>query len=277
MQVGSPFKAGDGIVFDAGKPEQKEEGGRVYDLRINGRKIEGEGSGMVEIVPGRHDVNLRKVRMGDKIWKTNDPELDRRLRKTFETDHPYRLFPLVVEAEGKEGMPLTTRWLDKETGHQVEIISDNPLEKAMKRPLTVDYLKEQWGRLGGTVYQLENLRFLVEEEVIIPVKELNRMRREAVERLTLLRQQPPRYQKNTVIFKETHVNQSGGKGKAPRLMVLCRTLAQIEAAADTPVDEIYADFEFVKDFPQAVQLAKSQGKRLPWLPHGFICLGKMDF
>ena len=41
-RIDAPLKRGDGIVFDAGDPTKKEEGGRVYDLRRQGVKIEGE-------------------------------------------------------------------------------------------------------------------------------------------------------------------------------------------------------------------------------------------
>ncbi|HBI04002.1 MAG TPA: collagenase-like protease, partial [Paenibacillaceae bacterium] len=240
----------------------KEEGGRVYGLRQKGKKIEGETQGMVEIVPGRHDVNLRKVNPGDKIWKTSDPELDRRLRKTFENEQLYRLFPLSITAKGKVGEPMSSCWMDVEKGHVVKIKSEMPLEKALKRPLSQDYLQEQWGRLGGTVYQLQQLTFASEEEVIIPVKELNRMRRDAVEQLTRLRQEPPHYKRNQVLFKETAPKKEDGKKRSPQLRVLCRTLEQVEAAAGTKVEEIYADFEFVKDYPQAVALAHEQGKKI---------------
>lgn len=94
IRLEAPLKRGDGIVFDAGDPTKKEEGGRVYDLRRHGQKIEGEAQEgtLLELVAGRNDVDLRKVHVGDKIWKTNDPALDRRLRTTFETEKPYRVF-----------------------------------------------------------------------------------------------------------------------------------------------------------------------------------------
>lgn len=38
VELSSPLKRGDGIVFDAGDPTQKEEGGRVYDLLQRGKK-----------------------------------------------------------------------------------------------------------------------------------------------------------------------------------------------------------------------------------------------
>lgn len=41
-ELQAPLKRGDGIVFDAGRPEEKEEGGRVYDLRKHGKKWKGK-------------------------------------------------------------------------------------------------------------------------------------------------------------------------------------------------------------------------------------------
>src|SRR6185295_12919319 len=41
-RVEAPVKRGDGIVFDAGDPTKKEEGGRIYDIRRQGTKLEGE-------------------------------------------------------------------------------------------------------------------------------------------------------------------------------------------------------------------------------------------
>ena len=35
---------------------------------------------------GRGDVDFSRVHVGDRVWKTNDPELDRRVRATFEGD-----------------------------------------------------------------------------------------------------------------------------------------------------------------------------------------------
>ena len=43
-ELEAPLKRGDGIVFDAGDPTKKEEGGRVYDIRRKGVKLEGEAA-----------------------------------------------------------------------------------------------------------------------------------------------------------------------------------------------------------------------------------------
>ncbi|MCM3750307.1 U32 family peptidase [Paenibacillus pasadenensis] len=269
-RIEAPLKRGDGIVFDAGDPTQKEEGGRVYDIRRQGVKLEGEaGEGTVlDIVPGRNDVNLQRVKAGDRIWKTSDPALDRRLRATFETDKPYRVFPLALHVEGREGEPLRTWWTDLQKGTTVQADSELLLEKALKRPMDRQLLEDQLGRLGGTLFQLEQLEIDLEGDLILPVRELNRLRREAVEQLDGERPKPPVYVKRDVnVFDgaRTPEQQSAdaavkaGPGAA-RLTALCRTLEQVQAACKTDVEMIYADFEFIKQFPAAIEAARAAGK-----------------
>ncbi|PZD97872.1 U32 family peptidase [Paenibacillus sambharensis] len=264
-RLDAPLKRGDGIVFDAGDPTKKEEGGRVYDLRRQGVKVEGEvqENTVIEIVPGRNDVNLQKVHVGDRIWKTSDPALDKRLRQTFETEKPYRVFPLHVRAEGRAGEPLRTLWTDLQKGTTVEVCSELPLEEAKKRPLDEEILREQLGRLGGTLFQLETLELGLEGELIVPIRELNRIRREAAEQLAGERPKPPVYVHHHKI--DVLADAAGPKqvsGRVPELTALCRTLEQVEAAVKTNVSMIYADFEFIKQFPAAVETARRAGKRI---------------
>jgi U32 family peptidase len=260
----APLKRGDGIVFDAGDPTKKEEGGRVYDVRRQGVKVEGEvqEGTVIEIVPGRNDVDLYKVKPGDRVWKTSDPALDKRLRATFETEKPYRVFPLHVKVEGREGEPLRTVWTDVNKGTTVEVASELPLERAEKRPMDRALLEEQLGRLGGTLFQLEQLEVDLAGDLILPMRELNRLRREAAEILAGERPKPPVYVKREV---DAFADAASGRtvsGDAPRLTALCRSLAQVEAAARTGVSMIYADFEFIKQYPAAVDAARRAGKRI---------------
>ncbi|WP_425388495.1 DUF3656 domain-containing U32 family peptidase [Bacillus solimangrovi] len=261
-EIEAPLKRGDGIVFDAGRPDQKEEGGRVYDLRKKGNKVDGEVSGgKIEIVLGRHDVNLTKVHIGDKIWKTSDQELNNRLRKTYEVEQAHHLFPLQVHVSGEVGQLLTSKWTDATNGNIVTVQSSKELEQAMKRPLTLQYLGEQFGRLGGTLFELDTIESDLNGEVIVPVKELNRIRREAVEQLLELRQQPRQYTKNAVDTNRSEVKQIEPITQ-PNLIPLCRSMEQIEAACKTDITWIYADFEFTTDYPQAVEKAHQYGKQI---------------
>lgn len=268
----APLKRGDGIVFDAGDPTKKEEGGRVYDLRRKGVKQEGEaGEGwIVDIVPGRNDVDLRRVHVGDRIWKTSDPALDKRLRQTFETDKPYRVFPVHVRAVGHPGGLLTTFWTDVQKGTMVRVDSELELEIAQKRPMDAALLEEQFGRLGGTVFQLEKLDAELHGDVILPIRELNGIRRRAVELLAAERPKPPVWTRAAAGDAPPAAGGLAGAGprRAPhthgeaQLTALCRSLPQVQAALEASVSFVYADFEFIKQFPAAVEAVHAAGKQI---------------
>lgn len=290
----APLKRGDGIVFDAGDPTQKEEGGRVYDLRRQGVKQEGEaGEGwIVDIVPGRNDVDLRRVHVGDRIWKTNDPALDKRLRQTYETEKPYRVFPVHVRAVGHAGGLLNTFWTDVQKGTTVQVDSELELEVAQKRPMDAALLEEQFGRLGGTVFQLEKLDAELYGDVILPIRELNSIRRRAVELLAAERPKPPVWTRTRAagVLDAPAVGgassaplapaaaaaavagqpqQAQGRGPAApakhgeaQLAALCRSLPQVQAALEAGVSFVYADFEFIKQFPAAVEAVRAAGARI---------------
>ncbi|WP_322906567.1 U32 family peptidase [Paenibacillus sp. SGZ-1009] len=261
----APLKRGDGIVFDAGDPTQKEEGGRIYDLRRQGVKLEGEANEtwIVDIVPGRNDVNLKRVHVGDKIWKTNDPALDKRMRQTYETDKPYRVFPIHVKAIGHAGQPLVTYWTDVQKGVTIRVDSEMELEIAAKRPMNAELLQEQFGRLGGTIFQLDELDAQLHGDIIVPMRELNAIRRQAVEQLEGERPKPPVYIKRDIaVMNDSATAAPAVKGSEAVLTVLCRNLDQVEAALEANVDMIYADFEFIKQFPAAVAAVRTAGKKI---------------
>ncbi|WP_206099774.1 U32 family peptidase [Longirhabdus pacifica] len=259
----APLKRGDGIVYDAGDPTKKEVGGRVYDLFQNGKKLDGEATEgeRITIMLSRSQVDVRRIHVGDKIWKTNDPKLDKRLRETFETDKPYHTFPLYVHVGGAEGAPLVATWTDIQTGASITVQSESMLEQAIKRPLNDETLLEQFGRTGGSIYYVHEVNNELKGDVIVPLRALNQMRREAVEQLTTLRQQPPKYTKHSVeVYADAaHEQQTPPK---PQLTVLCRTLEQVEATVQTDVEWIYADFEFIKQFPAAVKCVRDAGKKI---------------
>lgn len=262
-RIHAPLKRGDGIVFDAGDPTKKEEGGRVYDLRRKGVKLEGEaGEGwIVDIVAGRNDVDLRRLNVGDRIWKTNDPALDKALRHTYETEKPYRVFPVHVRVQGCVGEKLTTWWTDVQKNVTVRVDSELALEAAQKRPMDAALLEEQFGRLGGTVFQLDALESHLQGDVIVPMRELNSIRRQAVELLAGERPKPPVYVKRAI---EVY-GDATRRGVAPQrageaeLTALCRSLPQVQAALEAGVRNIYADFEFIKQFPAAVDAVRAAG------------------
>jgi len=216
----------------------------------------------VELRFGRGDVDVSRIHVGDKVWKTSDPELDRRLRSTFAAAHPKFQRPIQMEVQGRIGQPLTLIVRD-EIGHIVQVASALPLAEAEKQPLTTDRLRAQLGRLGGSAYKCGELKNRLEGDVMLPVSELNRLRREAISRLESLRAQPKRW---TLSMLPASCRQIEGCGSdrtpEPRsieLVVLVRNLAQLETALRCAVQTLYCEFEDPKKYREAVRLFKPAG------------------
>jgi putative protease len=254
VRLQAPLKPGDGVVFDAGRPDEKEEGGRVYSVHTRGvETLVGFGKG---------DVEFSRLHIGDRVWKTSDPELDHRLRRSFAGSQPQFQRPLKLQVYGAVGQPLSAVVRD-ELGHAVELTSAMPLLRAEKQPFTPERLRNQLGRLGGTPFRLGELESHLQGQVMLPVSELNRLRREAVAKLEALRAQPPRWRLSEGGRQSaecgvdsrpgaTHVRHSAFP--TPSLVVLVRRLAQLDAALGSGVRTVYCEFDNPKQYRDAVQL-----------------------
>jgi putative protease len=254
VNLAAPVKPGDGIVFDAGNPTETEEGGRVYEVQEPRFKIVGEK--LTELRFGYKDVDFLRVRVGDKIWKTNDPELDKNLRQTFAGEKIRFQRSIEIEVHGLAGKPLTLIARDEE-GHVAKVESAMPLAAAEKTPLTEEKLRDQLGRLGGTPFKLGELKNFLTGEVLLPVSELNRLRREFVGELEKLRAQPKRWILNNHQDTKTQSNNQNFVplclgGSDAELIVLVRSLAQLEAALKCGVETIYCELEDPKKYREAV-------------------------
>lgn len=284
LKLEAPLKPGDGIVFDAGRPDEKEEGGRVYAVEGTAELHSAEKRGLrqsameKETRPcrvqldstfseaalsfGRGDLDFSRIHVGDKVWKTSDPELDKELRQTFSGEQPRFQREIQIEVHGHIGAPLTLILRD-ELGNVVKESSSMPLAKAEKRPLTPEMLREQFGRLGGTPFKLGELKNFLEGEVILPMSEMNRLRRESVSKLEMLRAQPKRWilndHRDTEAQRENSEIQNSVSpclrgSTSAELIVLVRNLLQLEAALRCGVKTIYCDFEDPKKYREAVTL-----------------------
>ncbi|WP_414576358.1 U32 family peptidase [Anabaena sp. CCY 9402-a] len=248
LKLAAPLKPGDGVVFDCGHPETKEEGGRVYGVVQQGKEA--------VITFGRGNVNFQRVHIGDKLWKTSDPELDKQLRQTFAGDNPQFQRPIDVEIYGEIGELLIAIARD-EFGNIVQVKSEIPVVEAHTKPLHIERIKEQFGRLGNTPFRLGTLTNHLSGNVMLPVSELNRMRREIVTQLEELRSQPKRWELNPhASFQDLLPPTSPPSPTSPSLIVLVRNLKQLQAALKAGVETLYCEFDDPRAYREAVQLVR---------------------
>lgn len=275
VELATSIKRGDGIVFEGDRSEDAEQGGRVYEVFQNGRSIEGSvAAGVVELALAHGALRLDEIHIGQKLWKTDDPELARRLRKSFAGATPQRRVPLEVTVRAAVGGPLTIE-ARASSGAHCRLESPQALEEARKHPLTAETLAEQLGRLGGTVYQLQHLDARVEGRPMIPLSVLGKLRHEMVERLDAsLAEPPPR----TIVagpllrvLRESVLPSSmSGRGKTvqlpqedqPQIHVLCRSLLQLHAVLGCDVRSVMVDFQDIREYREAVAQAHAVGAEI---------------
>ncbi len=171
-------KRGDGLVFDAAdwrSPDEPEEGGHVYEVRLRDDSI-------VELEFGHHDIDFSRIRVGDLVWRTRDPQLVKSLKPLTRTEVPVFTREISFEVTAKVGDPISITAFN-ETGRSAQYVGDSPLQPAKKRALDLEILHEKLGRLGGTPFHLKDIKLLTEEDVFVPTSELNLARRQMVDQL----------------------------------------------------------------------------------------------
>lgn len=242
------MKPGDGVVFENLRDTNHEQGGSVYEM------FDGN------ILSFRHDLlRMEDIPLGTCVYKTSDPALNRALRQSFENEIPIRKqHALDLHFTGKVGEPLKVEC----RGAVIE--SAMPLQAALKRPLSVESLRDQFGRLGGTEYELGEVRSEVEGEVIVPVSELNRMRRDLVAAVEAQpASAPPIKAEPTASLTslcnevtELRADAKLAEASSPQpsaLHVLCRSMEHIDIALSQGITRLYLDFEDIRRYGEAVQ------------------------
>lgn len=245
-----PLAPGDGFVIDAGQDRNEEQGGRIWKVQGNRLFFHGKGS----------HIDWRQVRPGHLLWKTADPALDKALLASWKgkgekaTPRGKPLQALSLHIEGHPGAPLTA------TCRGISVRSKQRLEAAKKHPLTPAVIEAQFSRLGGTGYTLGKCSCQLEGNLMLPLSQLNDMRRELVAQL------PPPDNGDTT--RRPVLSWTGWQDSfpsvcrqaPPKLFVLCREPEQALAAAEAGARLLYLDF---KDLAQLAPMAEKLRAHFP--------------
>ena len=295
VRLAGSIARGDGIVFEGDREANAEQGGRIYGIVQRSRSLEHAESGVVELEFQRGAIDFGRLEPGLTIWKTDDPQLTARLRKTFTSPDPLRKRPLDLRVRCVAGEPLKLE-AQLEDGASVSVSSLEPLPVAKKHAITAEFLREQLSRLGNTVYELRQLDAEIVGEPMVPLSVLSKLRQELVARLDEATQRPRErrlFDGDALASMRANVSAVGwallpvqslietcdvdavktqqdgqecpSYKVAPRLHVLCRTLEQlreVSASAAHPLNHqplLYADFNDIREYREAVVIAHEAG------------------
>lgn len=264
IELQGRLKRGDGIVFAGDRAAGNEQGGRVYELFQDGAPLAAAESGPVEIALARGAVDFERLWTGQAVWKTDDPQLAARWRKTFAGAGPSGRVGIEVTVRAAVGEPLVAQASDGR-GAVCEARSPAPLAAAIRHPLDEAVLREQFGRLGGTPYRLDALRAELIGAPMAPLSVLGKLRHELVAALDARRTQvPPRRLAAEPAWPRLCPGRAPPRDDAaPReLYVLCRSLPQLRAALAAGVQSAAVDFADLRQYAEAVAAARDSGAKL---------------
>ncbi len=268
IRLESVLAAGDGIVFEGNRERNAEQGGRVYEIfRDNERQDGIVDGGIVELAFGSHQIDVLELQPGLKIWKTDDPRLNKRLRNSFEGPDANRRVSLDISVTAIAGEVFRMTAMAA-NGTTCEVGAETPLETARKHPLTSDTLREQLSRLGATIFELRNLDAHIEGAPMVPLSVLGQLRREMIARLNAPTPRPERTVAAAPVLPRLQAAIRDGQSTVtepatPSLSVLCRTLQQLRTiAADLQNSDhadsavVYADFADIREYRDAVAIGR---------------------
>ena len=238
-----PLAPGDGFVFDAGEDRNEEQGGRIWKVQRNRLFFHGKAS----------RVDWTRVRPGQKVWKTDDPALNTRLRQSWVHERAEGTVPLELHCTGRVGEPLVVNC----PAWGVSVRTDVALVPAVNRPLTSSTLREQLGRLGGSGFILRACTVDLPEGLMLPLSSLNKARRDLVEQLNRL-DKPVQRASSPFSIPEIMVKTRVCPETAPaELSVLCRREEQVEPCLRSGIKTLYLDYEDMRRYGASLEKIRS--------------------
>ncbi len=131
--------------------------------------------------------------------------------------------------------------------HQVEVISSTYVEKALNASLTKERIVSQLSKLGNTLYYCQNFDVTFEDGLQFPVKELNILRRNAIEMLDKIR-----IEYSTKIIKPIQNLSMTSVNTNKNIILKVRTIEQLKKAIEYNCQIIY--FEANEQLSDAINI-----------------------
>lgn len=154
-----------------------------------------------------------------------------------------------MEFNAKLDQPMTLKVCCKE--FQITIESKQVVEKAIKTPLTQQRIIEQLSKTGEYPFYIHKIDTILDQKISIPIKAINELRREALERLKnqIEHQIIHHFPKQEIKLKKQATREC-----QKEIHVLVSNLQQLEAIVDTPIDCLY--YPYQEDTEKAFEICQ---------------------
>jgi putative protease len=256
-------RAGHGVAFDRGRPEEAEPGGPIFAVEAlrDGYRLRF----------GQPGPDLGRVAPGDLVWITSDPRVTRAGEKAAEAGRGvFGRIEVALAVRGAAGAPLeVTASIPRNCG-TATARTRSALAPARGAGLSREVLADQLGALGGTPFRLGALDADgLAGGLHVPVSELKELRRELVAQLEAQLARVDRALAPGCVVDALRADLAPGlapreaAAPAPPIAVpLCRSDAQLDAVLDAGAREVELDWMELVGLGRAVERARRRGARV---------------
>lgn len=186
----------------------------------------------------------QKVDINAKVYKIKDFIFNEKINQIL-TNKEYKKLPinLIFLAKVQQNLKIQLFFED----YKIEEELDYKVEKSLTYPTTKENIYNQLSKLNDTPYYLNSLEILMDENVFIPIKLINELRRKVVEKLNSLR----------LDFKVSLKDQKKIKVKSyllkkPTITVQVSSLKQYEVVKKLGIKHIYFNNIVLRNNPSYV-------------------------
>ncbi|MEE0944376.1 MAG: DUF3656 domain-containing protein [Clostridia bacterium] len=161
----------------------------------------------------------------------------------------YRKIGIDIFAELKTGQPFTLTAIDDD-GNAETVTGDVVAETANNVPLSEERISQQLQKLGASVYYAKSCSVLTDGNAIVPIGEINAVRRRALDGLDIKR---TRVEAREILpYNPEKRNKSA---KYAYIVAVCRTKEQAEAAAMMGVKRLVAPQSIIAEIKTSAEKA----------------------
>ena len=153
--------------------KKNDVGINVNDFYINNKLVKSAGCGDTISIKVNSEVQI-----GDTVVITVDKEIFDDINNTV--DNCLRKVIISGKFYGHVGEKAVLTINDGT--HEISVYG-NIVDKSVNRPVDKTTIYEKLSKLGDTVYKFDKLDVDIDENIFIPIKEINELRREAVNKL----------------------------------------------------------------------------------------------
>ncbi len=167
---------GDGIEIWSGKSFEDSPGGIITKIVKEGSQVKRANSGDIVWV----SVIKGNVEKDSRVYKTSDKEMLELAAASY--TRPSRKLDIAASFTLKKGhLPMFT--LQDFEGSSVSVTGDIMPETALNKPLSEERAAEQLKKMGSTPFNIVHMEMDMDNDAVIPISELNNLRRRAAELL----------------------------------------------------------------------------------------------